>query len=169
MINALNAGTALVEISAIVDGESYSTIASITVLPATKTFDNEEIFIDLSEKTYNIDYSEYQINDVVLGAYIESDGWKTMPHETPVSFIKELQENRPDVIFLDLMMPNINGFQVIQYLKKNKINIPVVVITALSQKEIIARAKEYGVSHILTKPLQMNVILDTAKDALGIS
>ena len=67
------------------------------------------------------------------------------------------------------MMPKINGFQVIQYLKKNKINIPVVVITALSQKEIIARAKEYGVSHILTKPLQMNVILDTAKDALGIN
>ena len=77
VINALNAGTALVEISAIVDGESYSTIASITVLPATKTFDNEEIFIDLSEKTYNIEYSEYQINDVVLGAYIESDGLKT--------------------------------------------------------------------------------------------
>ena len=73
------------------------------------------------------------------------------------------------MIFLDLMLPKINGFQVIQYLKKNKINIPIVVITAISQKEVIARAKEYGVSHILTKPLQMNVILDTAKDALGIS
>lgn len=104
-----------------------------------------------------------------LETVFESDGWKTMPYETPIAFIKELQENRPDVIFLDLMMPKINGFQVIQYLKKNKINIPVVVITALSQKEIISRAKEYGVSYILTKPLQMNVILDTAKDALGIS
>ncbi|MBQ1998496.1 MAG: response regulator, partial [Spirochaetales bacterium] len=104
-----------------------------------------------------------------LETVFESDGWKTMPYESPVTFIKELSTTRPDVIFLDLMLPKINGFQVIQYLKKNKINIPIVVITALSQKEVIARAKEYGVSHILTKPLQMNVILDTAKDALGIS
>lgn len=104
-----------------------------------------------------------------LETVFESEGWKTTAYETPVAFIKELQHVRPDIIFLDLMMPKINGVQVIQYLRKNKINIPIVVITALSQKEVITRIKEYGVSYFLTKPLHMNVILDTAKDALGIS
>ena len=104
-----------------------------------------------------------------LETVFESEGWKTTAYETPVAFIKELQHIRPDIIFLDLMMPKINGVQVIQYLRKNKINIPIVVITALSQKEVITRIKEYGVSYFLTKPLHMNVILDTAKDALGIS
>lgn len=104
-----------------------------------------------------------------LETVFESEGWKTTAYETPVAFIKELQHVRPDIIFLDLMMPKINGVQVIQYLRKNKINIPIVVITALSQKEVITRVKEYGVSYFLTKPLHMNVILDTAKDALGIS
>lgn len=104
-----------------------------------------------------------------LETVFESEGWKTTAYETPVAFIKELQHIRPDIIFLDLMMPKINGVQVIQYLRKNKINIPIVVITALSQKEVITRVKEYGVSYFLTKPLHMNVILDTAKDALGIS
>ena len=104
-----------------------------------------------------------------LETVFESDGWKTIPYESPVTFIKELPYTRPDVILLDLMMPKINGIQVIQYLKKNKINIPIVVITAISQKEVITRVKEYGVSYFLTKPLHMNVILDTAKDALGIS
>lgn len=104
-----------------------------------------------------------------LETVFESEGWKTTAYETPVAFIKELQHVRPDIIFLDLMMPKINGVQVIQYLRKNKINIPIVVITALSQKEVITRIKEYGVSYFLTKPLHMNTILDTAKDALGIS
>lgn len=104
-----------------------------------------------------------------LETVFESEGWKTTAYETPVAFIKELQHVRPDIIFLDLMMPKINGVQVIQYLRKNKINIPIVVITAISQKEVITRVKEYGVSYFLTKPLHMNVILDTAKDALGIS
>ena len=104
-----------------------------------------------------------------LETVFESEGWKTTAYETPVAFIKELQHIRPDIIFLDLMMPKINGVQVIQYLRKNKINIPIVVITALSQKEVITRIKEYGVSYFLTKPLHMNTILDTAKDALGIS
>lgn len=104
-----------------------------------------------------------------LETVFESDGWKTNAYETPVAFIKELQNVRPDVIFLDLMMPGINGIQVIQYLRKNKIKIPIVVITALSQREIIARVKEYGVSHFLTKPLHMNDILDAAKEVLGIN
>lgn len=104
-----------------------------------------------------------------LETVFESEGWKTTAYETPVAFIKELQHVRPDIIFLDLMMPKINGVQVIQYLRKNKINIPIVVITAISQKEVITRIKEYGVSYFLTKPLHMNTILDTAKDALGIS
>ena len=104
-----------------------------------------------------------------LETVFESEGWKTTAYETPVAFIKELQHVRPDIIFLDLMMPKINGVQVIQYLRKNKINIPIVVITAISQKEVITRVKEYGVSYFLTKPLHMNTILDTAKDALGIS
>lgn len=104
-----------------------------------------------------------------LETVFESDGWKTNAYETPIAFIKELPNVRPDIIFLDLMMPEINGLQVIQYLRKNKIKIPIVVITALSQKEVIARVKEYGVSHFLTKPLHMNVILDTAKEILGIN
>ena len=104
-----------------------------------------------------------------LETVFESDGWKINAYETPIAFIKELQSVRPDIIFLDLMMPEINGIQVIQYLRKNKIKIPIVVITALSQKEVIARVKEYGVSHFLTKPLHMNVILDTAKEILGIN
>lgn len=104
-----------------------------------------------------------------LETVFESDGWKINAYENPIAFIKELQSVRPDIIFLDLMMPEINGIQVIQYLRKNKIKIPIVVITALSQKEVIARVKEYGVSHFLTKPLHMNVILDTAKEILGIN
>lgn len=104
-----------------------------------------------------------------LETVFESDGWKINAYETSVAFIKDLQSVRPDVIFLDLMMPGINGIQVIQYLRKNRIKIPIVVITALSQKEVVARVKEYGVSHFLTKPLHMNEILDAAKEVLGIN
>ncbi|MBQ7236449.1 MAG: hypothetical protein IJX03_04775 [Clostridia bacterium] len=77
VISAVNSGSTLIEVSAIIEGDIYTAMASVTVLPVSNTINNEEIFIDLSTKTYDIDYSEFNISDPVIGAYIESNGVKT--------------------------------------------------------------------------------------------
>ena len=68
--------------------------------------------------------------------------------------LKLIQEGGFDLIFLDVMIPIIDGIEILQQLKKSppiKPNGPIYLITSLSQNVIIDRAKHYGVTKILDK------------------
>ena len=67
----------------------------------------------------------------------------------------------PDLILLDVMMPNINGFQTCEILKQNDItkDIPVIFLTALSQTENKVKGFESGGVDYITKPFQHEEIL----------
>lgn len=78
--------------------------------------------------------------DVVLAEDGEK-GWKTT--------IKEI----PDIILLDIMMPKMNGFEVLEKLKSDDrvSRIPVILLTNLSQKDEIERAMNLGAADFLIK------------------
>jgi len=65
---------------------------------------------------------------------------------------------RPDVILLDVMMPKMNGFQVIAKLKDNERTreIPIIMVTALDDCQSRVRALSMGVEEFLTKPIVVN-------------
>ncbi|MGV3696402.1 response regulator [Flavobacterium sp.] len=63
------------------------------------------------------------------------------------------REVRPEVIFLDLNMPGMNGFEFLKEVKKlPDFNIPVVVLSTSSQSDMIEAAKKVGPDDYLTKP-----------------
>jgi len=55
-----------------------------------------------------------------------------------------LEKDSFDILLLDLMMPKVDGFAVLQFMKDKKIKSPVIVLTNLSQEVDAARAKELG-------------------------
>jgi two-component system aerobic respiration control sensor histidine kinase ArcB len=60
-----------------------------------------------------------------------------------------------DLIFMDLGLPDIDGLEVIQQIKKSQLNkhVPVIALTAHSDKEYISQTYEVGASEYLVKPL----------------
>jgi len=70
------------------------------------------------------------------------------------SALKKIEEDPPDLVLLDLMMPKISGYEVCQRLKSNKETqfIPVIVITALKELEDKIKAIEMGADDFLMKP-----------------
>lgn len=50
--------------------------------------------------------------------------------------IEKLQSSKYDVVILDLMIPEVNGFQVIEFVKANKINVPIAVVSAVSHQAL---------------------------------
>lgn len=56
-----------------------------------------------------------------------------------------------DLILLDLMLPKVDGFGVLEELKRQNIHIPVIVVTALSQDEDRKKVMSYGVKEYLVK------------------
>lgn len=62
-----------------------------------------------------------------------------------------LEKNTYSLILLDLVMPVMDGFEVLEQMKKKHISTPVIVATNLGQEEDMKRAQEYGVTQYFVK------------------
>ena len=69
------------------------------------------------------------------------------------SAINMARELKPDLVIMDIRMPNVDGIEAAQLLTEEKI-APVVLLTAYSQKELVERAKQAGVVGYLVKPFK---------------
>ena len=67
--------------------------------------------------------------------------------------VKKTEEEKPDLILLDLMLPGIDGFEVLEQIKKNSsiASIPVIILSNLGQKDDIDRGIELGAVDFLVK------------------
>lgn len=63
------------------------------------------------------------------------------------------QQQQPDLIICDIMMPVMNGFQFLQIVKKQMIDVPVLMLSGRNNKSDLTLAKSLGVDEILTKPI----------------
>ncbi len=74
--------------------------------------------------------------------------------------INSLSTDHYDMILLDLMMPGVDGFGVLDYLRDHNSNIPVVIISGDTTKETIDRAFQYNVVDMIEKPFSEKTILE---------
>ena len=93
----------------------------------------------------------------LMESYFEENGYEVYVAEDGDKAIKRLNKVLPDVVFLDLMMPKKSGFEVLEEIKKNEKtkNVPVVIISAKTEREDIQKAKEMGVIEYLYKPIDI--------------
>jgi len=71
-----------------------------------------------------------------------------------------------DVVFLDLVMPEMNGFEVLHNLKQRGIEVPIIIFSALTKKETVAKAVSYGVKSYLIKPIKPDKLFRKATEVL---
>jgi DNA-binding response OmpR family regulator len=86
-------------------------------------------------------------------------GFSVQGYENGRLFIEALEKNEFSLVFLDLLMPVMDGFAVLEHLKEHAPQLPVIVLSALSQKETVIKAIGYGVKSYLTKPVKPEGIL----------
>jgi len=103
----------------------------------------------------------------LINTVFQSTGWTIDEFPDGKSFIDDLEGSDYDLVFLDLMMPNMNGFQVLQEMKARNLDVPVIIFSALTKKETVLKAQEYGVRTYLRKPLKPETLLQKAAEILG--
>ncbi|MBN1615839.1 MAG: response regulator [Spirochaetales bacterium] len=86
--------------------------------------------------------------------------------ESGVSFLPQGLSGNYDLIFLDLMMPVMNGFEVLQKLKESGIQTPIIVLSAISQREAVIKVLSSGVKSYMVKPLKPEQLLKKAIEVL---
>lgn len=96
---------------------------------------------------------------------VESEGYKCLTAFDGQEALKLAKEKLPDLMLLDVMMPKINGYKVSRLLKfdaKYK-DIPILMITARSQEEDRLIGEETGADEYITKPFDVNEVLEKIK------
>ncbi len=106
----------------------------------------------------------------LLQAYLEDLGCRTEIATDGAEAIKMAQNDVPDVVVLDVMMPRLSGFQVCEKLKSDPrtAGVPIVMVTALNEVSDVERAIEAGADDFLTKPVQRLELLARVKSQINV-
>ena len=84
-------------------------------------------------------------------------GYYTQTAINGIDAIKYIKQDPPDIILLDIFMPQMDGYETIKYINKNFDNIPIVVVTA-GGNQSINKIKNMGILFYVQKPIVPNII-----------
>ncbi len=81
-------------------------------------------------------------------------------------FLESTDGRTSDLVFLDLMMPEMDGFQVLQKLKEEDLRLPIIVLSALTKRETVVQALKMGITSYMIKPLKPQTVRTKASEIL---
>ncbi|HEX2025040.1 MAG TPA: response regulator [Actinomycetota bacterium] len=103
----------------------------------------------------------------LLRASLRAAGYQTVEAMNGKIALRRVEEGRPDLILLDLMMPVLDGWGVLDALGRQPDPPPVVVITAAESPANEERARGLGVAGYVTKPFDVGALLDLVESVVG--
>ncbi len=128
-----------------------------------------------AEKTDNSQADILVVDDTpdnlrLLIRILQKQGYKVRPVTNGFSALEAIQSSRPDLILLDIMMPDISGYEICQKLKSDPdlMEIPIIFLSALEDGLNKAKAFEVGGSDYITKPFQVKEVLARVNNQLMV-
>ena len=102
---------------------------------------------------------------------LEDEGVEFLTADNGASALDLIQSERPNLVFLDVMMPKMNGMDVCQKVKKELAigDVYIILLTAKGQELDRQRGQEVGADVYMTKPFDPEVLLSKAKQVLNLS
>jgi two-component system nitrogen regulation response regulator NtrX len=100
-----------------------------------------------------------------LSGILRDEGYDVSVATDGVTALKKVEEDPPDLIFLDIVMPGIDGLETLQKLKERFPEIYVIIISAYGTIETAVKALKYGAFDFIEKPLSLEKVVLTVKHA----
>jgi two-component system, NtrC family, response regulator len=103
----------------------------------------------------------------LLKSILEDEGYKNvLTIDNPHKVLRTLQENKVDLILLDVYMPDLNGLDVLENISRQNPQIPVIMVTAVDELEIALKAIKLGAYEFIIKPIDTDRLFLTMARAL---
>jgi two-component system, OmpR family, alkaline phosphatase synthesis response regulator PhoP len=102
---------------------------------------------------------------------LEDEGVEFFSAENGEEALKIIQDEKPQLVFLDVMMPKMNGMEVCSRVKKDLGlgKVFIILLTAKGQELDKQKGQEVGADLYMTKPFDPEVVLNKAKEVLALS
>jgi CheY-like chemotaxis protein len=109
-------------------------------------------------------------NRLLIGIVLSTEGYQVIPAVDGADALERMAQEPPDLILLDLMMPQMSGVEVLERLRADPAtaSIPVIVLTALAQERDIEHAVSRGAQGYVIKPFEPDELLKRIEQTLGI-
>ena len=100
---------------------------------------------------------------------LSRDGWRVDTHSDGSTALDAVERRDPDLIILDVMLPNRSGYDILNDLRNSDAarDVPVLMLTARGQKKDRELAEKLGASKFMTKPFSNGEILATVREMVG--
>ncbi|MDZ8055342.1 MAG: response regulator [Aulosira sp. ZfuVER01] len=108
-------------------------------------------------------------NCIFLQTILELEGYTVEVVTSGIDAINRIRHQKPDLLMLDLMMPDINGFEVANIIQQDKHlqSLPILIVTAY-QEAIESKPVHIKVNGILEKPVDVDTLVQKVQDILNV-
>jgi len=106
---------------------------------------------------------------VVLRMFLEAVGYEVVTAFDGLDALEQIKSAKPDVVLMDIMMPVIDGIEVVRQMKATPgiRDIPVVMLTAAAQSDMVERAIQAGAADYIVKPFEPETVQRAIEKVLG--
>ena len=106
----------------------------------------------------------------LISVILEREGYQISTAADGISGLSLIKETKPDLVLLDVMLPEFSGFEVLDALRKDKNSkvreVPVLMITSKSTVEDVDQALELGATGYLVKPFRPEKLVEKVRELL---
>jgi DNA-binding response OmpR family regulator len=122
----------------------------------------------MSEKNNILIIDDSNTNVVLLEAILGTKGFSTITALSVKEALGLIKNRKPGLILLDLMMPEIDGFEFLEKVRsENHLNdVPVIIVSALTDEENVRKSKKFGAIEFIKKPVDINTLVSTVEKIL---
>ncbi|WP_339913210.1 response regulator [uncultured Brevundimonas sp.] len=112
-----------------------------------------------------------ELNMKLFHDLLDSQGYQTLQTREGLSALALAREHRPDLILMDIQLPEISGLEVTKWLKDDVdlAHIPVIAVTAFAMKGDEERIRQGGCEAYISKPISVMHFLEVVRKHLGVS
>ncbi len=101
----------------------------------------------------------------LLKAFLEPEGFDVITAADGVSGMKLLKESKVGLVLLDVMMPGLDGYQVLQSIREYS-SVPVIMVTGITDKDSVTRFLNLGADDYVTKPFNKGELIARIRSKL---
>jgi DNA-binding response OmpR family regulator len=107
-------------------------------------------------------------NLVLLEAILSTKGFRAISAMSVREAMPILQKTKPDLILLDLLMPEVSGFDFLEDVRSREdlSEIPIIVVSALTDEKNITKTKNLGAVEFIGKPIDINGLVEKVQITL---
>ena len=119
------------------------------------------------KKILVVDDSE--TNLLLLRAVLEDAGYEVKLINDSYQAVKYVEEQQPDLVLLDLLMPGMDGFEFMIQLKeeKTRLSLPIIVVTAYDSRDNTQKAIDLGATDVINKPIDISDFLSKVEQIVN--